>query len=55
MENVITRSSDSDELYHYGVVGMKWGVRRARKKGVDYTYTSHGTKSYAKRAKKSKI
>lgn len=43
-----------NELYHYGVLGMKWGVRRAAKRGETYTYQSHGTKSYAKKAEKAR-
>lgn len=41
--------SNSDELYHYGVLGMKWGVRRARKNGASYAYKSHGQKKYEKK------
>lgn len=43
-----------NELQHYGVVGMKWGIRRAKKKGVEYAYKSHGQKKYERRLAKHK-
>jgi hypothetical protein len=39
-----------DELYHYGVLGMKWGMHKAARKGTEYTYKSHGTKKYEKKS-----
>lgn len=39
------------ELYHYGVKGMKWGVRRYQ--NADGTLTSKGKARQAKQTKKA--
>ena len=43
-----------DELMHYGVVGMKWGHRKARQRGTEYTYQSRYTKKQARKAQIAK-
>lgn len=48
----VWKFNDTDELYHYGVLGMKWRYHRAAKKGIDYTYKSHGQKKYEKKLNK---
>ena len=44
MENYYCGSPD--ELMHYGVLGMKWGVRRYRNSGG--SYTKEGLKRFDK-------
>lgn len=39
----------NDELKHYGVIGMKWGIRRAKKNNTSYVYRSYGQKRYEKK------
>ena len=54
MDFIITRCGDPNELMHYGVKGMKWGVRRASElaskayRGI----SDHGTNALEKKAKK---
>ena len=43
---------NQNELYHYGVLGMKWGMHRATRKGSTYTYKSHGQKKWEKKLAK---
>lgn len=43
---------NNDELTHYGVLGMKWGQRRAVKTGSSYRYTSMNTKRHQRAANK---
>lgn len=45
MENYAIEQNSSDELQHWGIKGMKWGVRRYQNK--DGTLTDAGMKRYA--------
>lgn len=40
--NLYLSHMDSDELYHYGVLGMKWGVRRYQPYGQGYQSKNKG-------------
>lgn len=43
----MTYKEYQDELYHYGILGMKWGVRRYQ--NADGTYTELGKKKISEK------
>ena len=51
--HVVSRDSDAEELYHHGVKGMKWGVRRFQNK--DGSMTDIGKKRYARDAREKEF
>lgn len=42
----------NEKLYHHGIMGMKWGVRRYQ--NADGSYTSAGRSRYGKKGNKAK-
>lgn len=53
MDNNTYIMTKDGELYHYGVLGMKWGIRKARNQGSTYTYKSHGQRKWEKKLNKA--
>lgn len=53
--NYIIMPTDNNELMHYGVLGMKWGQRRARKYAEKAASASNKREAAAYQAKANRI
>lgn len=45
----------NDELRHFGILGMKWGLRKAKASGSDTSSEDHRTTSSLKKKKLSEM